>query len=119
MESTLHDELQKILEEQLRCQNEQDLQGAMRLIHAASYSYGPTQQFLLNLFANYKLNFRLLDHKLLALDDDYAFFRFKVRSEKIDGPDFKDNITDSIGIFRNVDGSWKIWCQAPITFQVV
>jgi hypothetical protein len=119
MESAVADELQQMLAEQIRCQNEQDLQGVLRFIHKESFSYIPTQQLLMKLFATYQLQLSLLDRKLIAIDGDYAFLRFQLKSEKLDGPDFRDNIADSIVVFRRLNDQWKIWCQSPINFQAV
>jgi hypothetical protein len=119
MEHVLTEQLQRMLIDQAQCQSEQDLQGVLQLIHRESFSYNPTQQWLMKLFASYQLRFSLIGHKLLAVDGDYAFVRCQLKSESMDAPEFSNKITDSIVIFRKLNEQWKIWCQAPIDFHAI
>ncbi|MDR0780965.1 MAG: hypothetical protein LBF16_09785 [Pseudomonadales bacterium] len=106
------------LDELVQFQREQDLPGVLSLMHQSSFAYMPTQQMLMKLFAAYELKLTLLDKKFVAADEHYAFARLRLRTEKIQGPEFRDNTSESLVIFKQVNGEWKIWTQAPIEIQL-
>jgi hypothetical protein len=100
-------------------QNEQDIQGILRLMHKESFAYKPTQQVFLRLFAAFELQTTLLSTVFLTSDEDYAYVRLKLRTEKIAGPDFKNNITEFLVVFRLINNVWKIWWQHPLAFHLL
>jgi hypothetical protein len=99
--------------------NAQDLQGILRLMHKESFAYMPTQQLLLKLFAAFELQTSLLSSVFIARDDDYAYVRIKLRTEKLAGPDFKNNVTEFLVVFRMRGNAWRIWCQNPLSFDLL
>jgi hypothetical protein len=103
----------------VRLQNAQDIQGILRLMHKESFAYRQTQQIFLKLFAAFELQATLVDAVFVARDDDYAYVRLQLRTEKIAGPDFKNNITEFLVVFRLIDNVWKIWWQHPLGFHLL
>jgi hypothetical protein len=119
MATALETRLHEIIEQQVLFQNAQDLQGILRLMHQDSFAYAPSEQLLLRLFASYSLQFTLLGQKFIGVDEDLAYVRTSIKAEKIEGPEFKDNLTDSLVVFRCCNGEWKIWCQAPLLLTLL
>ena len=99
--------------------NTQDLQGILRLMHQESFAYKPMQQVLLKLFTAFELQTVLLERVFIARENEYVYVRIKLRTEKIAGPDFKNNIAEFLVVFRIVGNVWKIWCQSPLTFRLL
>lgn len=117
MDTALEARLQQIIENQVLYQNQHDLQAMLRDMHPESFAYEPAEQFLMRLFAHYRLKFTLLGQKFIAVDEDLVYARTQIRSEKLEGPEFIDNVTDTLIVFRRIDNEWKIWCQAPLLFS--
>ncbi len=99
------------------CQNEQNLPGLLQLMHRDSFAYKSTQQMFLKLFSAFELRITLLGKCFIAAEEEFAYVRMKLAIEKLEGPDFKNNITEFLVVFRLVGDEWKIWCQHPLTFQ--
>ncbi|MES2625145.1 MAG: hypothetical protein V4628_07695 [Pseudomonadota bacterium] len=103
----------------VECQNTQDLQGMLRLMHKESFAYPATQQVFMKLFAAFELRITLLHQAFIAIEGEYAYARIKIQTEKLTGPDFRNNITEFLLVFRLIGNTWKIWCQNPLSFQLL
>src|SRR5689334_16455773 len=103
----------------VECQNSQDIQGILRLMHVKSFAYKQTQQTFLSLFATFELQTTLLRMVFIAKDNDYAYARLKLKTEKTGGPDFRNNVTEFLVVFRLMDDAWKIWWLHPLTFELL
>jgi len=103
-----------ILEKYYDAMNCNKLEEVMSLIHSNSPVQIPTRQLLGQLMSNYKLNNELLLTYYVGAYNDYIFIRMKQKTIKLEGPEFKNNITDSIVAMKQDDGEWKIWSMMPL-----
>lgn len=103
-----------ILEKYYNAMNGNKLEEAMNLIHSGSPVQIPTRQLLGQLMSSYKLNNELLLTCYVGTDSDYIFIRIKQKTTKLEGPEYKNNITDSIVAMKQDDGAWKIWSMMPL-----
>jgi hypothetical protein len=103
-----------ILEKYYNAMNGNKLEEVMSLIHSSSPVQIPTRQLLGQLMSNYKLNNELLLTCYVGTDLDYIFIRMKQKTIKLEGPEFKNNITDSIVAMKQDDGAWRIWSMMPL-----
>jgi hypothetical protein len=94
--------------------NSHDLEGVITTIHSSSPANGPTRQILGQLFNVFRLRNELIDTKYIGDADDYVFIRMKQRVTKITGPEFKDNISDSIVAAKKEGKVWKVWSMMPL-----
>lgn len=103
------EQLNSLAEENLQYAESEDLQGYMSTIHSDAPGYSTTEQTMQNLFDTYDLNYELQSFEYLGRDGEYASARIEQLTEKISGPSFQDNITESKWRCKKENGEWKIW----------
>ncbi len=107
-------EIEALLTENLRATEAEDLNAVSDTMHTDSPAYSQTQKIIQMAFDNYDLKYKLLMFRYIGQDDEYALARFKFSTEKVSGPEFKNNILDTIHVFRKENDKWKIWSQATL-----
>ena len=103
-----------ILEKYHNAMNGNKLEEVLDFIHSSSPVQIPTRQLLGQLMSSYKLNNKLLLTCYVGSDSGYIFIRMKQKTTKLEGPDFRDNITDSIVAMKQDEDAWKIWSMMPL-----
>jgi len=53
----------------------------------------------------------------MGKDKTYAYARVQQQSTKVSGPEFKNNITDQLIVFRKDGHEWKIWTTAILNIK--
>jgi hypothetical protein len=112
-----HPEFQNVLSvlyEHQNFINNQDLEGVIGTIHSASPSQPATRKMLGQLFNSYRLTNELIDIKYVGCDEDYIYIRMKQKISKLEGPEFRDNISDSLVAARKESDAWKVWSVMPL-----
>ncbi len=105
-------ELKALVIENLRATRTEDLDAMLDTLHSESPNYLQIEKIANTLFKTYDLNYDLLLFRYIGQDGEYAIARFKYSTEQVAGPEFNDNILDTIHVFRGENGMWKIWSQA-------
>jgi hypothetical protein len=105
------DELFNVLYQNARAANEENITAYMATIHPDSRSYDSTEAALVDIFAQYNLQFRFYNLELTSLKTNRAEIHFMLSTRKINGPDFRDNIVTGTMILRPDQGVWKIYNQ--------
>jgi len=59
----------------------------------------------------------LISYEYIGLSGEYAIARIKFKTTKISGPAFKNNSVDMIQVFKQENGTWKLWSQANLEIQ--
>ena len=108
-EAGLAKELRALLVAQTEAKQKEDIPGTIENVDARLATRYAVQ--FQKIFRTYKLEYSLDDFKLLYNDDEVAVTRVKQTLKKVEGPEFKDNQRDALQIFRNRDGTWKIFEQ--------
>ncbi|PCJ47149.1 MAG: hypothetical protein COA74_12315 [Gammaproteobacteria bacterium] len=86
-------------------------------IHPNSLSYAQSKQMLKQLFANYQLDVSLKEFKYMGKDKIYAYAKVQQKTLKISGPEFKNNITEQLIVFKQDGDDWKIWTTAILNIK--
>lgn len=107
------------LDKYYKAMNTNDLEGTLDMIHSSSPSQLPSRQILGELMSVYKLNNELLESKYIGHDHDYLYLRIKQKTIKMEGPDFQNNISDSIFAMKKDSGIWKVWSVMSMDTNVL
>jgi hypothetical protein len=108
----IESELRLVVEQHLKWCSVKSVEMALELVHTQSPGYLQSQQALSRTFVNFTLKYSVLSFSYIGKDGEYAVARVKMKTEKVEGPAFRDNIVDAIMIFKKEDDAWKIWTQA-------
>ena len=107
------------LEKYYEAMNNNDLEGTLSMIHSTSPTQLPTRQILGKLMHAYKLKTELIETKFIGSDNGYICIRMTQKTTKVEGPDFKDNITDSLVAMKHDEKVWKIWSMMPLETKFI
>jgi ketosteroid isomerase-like protein len=110
--ASANDELRTVAERNLVSLNNEDFQAHAQTLHPDSLNYQPTLDMVEQLFDIYDLQYRLVDFSFVAEDYMYAYARVVAETRKISGPAFNNNRMESLWVFRQHNGEWKIWSNA-------
>ncbi len=113
------EEIEAVVMENLRATQAEDLEAMLNTIHSESPLYPQTKETAAMLFENYDISYGLLLYRYIEQDDEYAIVRLKYSAEKLAGPDFNDNNLDTIHVFREENGVWKIWSMAILEIEYI
>jgi hypothetical protein len=89
----------------------EDLDAAISTIHSHSPTVLLSKKSLPDLFENFDINTELLSFAYIGQNEDYAVARTKTRYTKVSGPFFQNQEVDTITVYRQEDGKWKVWNQ--------
>ena len=103
--------LETVLKQNFAASEQKDVKGVMATLHTNSPVAAVTAEALTSLFETFELKYELLSFRLVGRDGEYAVARAEQKTTKVKGPDFKDNVIDSLYIFRTQDGKWRLWYQ--------
>lgn len=112
-------ELDVLVDENLRATQAEDMDAMLFTLHSESPAYQQTKQMSEVLFPQYDIMYEKLTFRFIGLDGDYALGRFKFCATKIAGPEFQDNCLDTIHIFKQENGNWKIWSMATLELEFI
>lgn len=118
-EKILEAKLQKVIHDNFAAAQRKDMEGIKRTIHSQSPAYIASDQNLKQLFDYYDLKYEFLSFRYIGKDEEYAIARGEQKTVKLKGPAFKDNMLDSIYIFRKENGKWKLWQQAVLESRFI
>lgn len=111
--------LQGAVEENLRGYNAEDVGAALGVVHKASPEYEPTRAAMEEQFRDFDVQATLVDFRTLGHDDEFVVARVKTRFEGAAGSGFQDNVVDSILLFHQEGGVWKLWSDDVLGVEFV
>lgn len=111
--------LNSLAKENLQYAESENLQGYMSTIHPDAPGYSNTEQTMQTLFDTYDLSYELQSFEYLGRDGEYASVRIEQLTEKISGPSFQDNITESKWRCKKYNGEWKIWSTSTLDITYI
>ena len=94
--------------------NEKNLEKAMSAVHGKSPNFLTTRDTTKKLFKDFNLKHRILSFHFYGTDGDYSVARVKFEATQDKGPAFRNNVVDSVQVFRKESGNWKIWTTAVL-----
>lgn len=116
-EENISNILNSVIMENFKAYEIEDIEKIMETVHSKSPGFEATKEFSSQIFPVYDIKYELMSFTFIAIEGDYSLGRVKQKTLKISGPEFKDNIIDSIVIFKQEDGLWKLWSQATLTLE--
>ena len=101
--------LEKVTQEQLAAFNRGDATAMMSYAHTKSPSYAEAQQTLTAYFKDQDMKAEQVSFHYIGHDDEFALARVKVKVTSPGTEGFENNVADTITIFHQENGSWKVW----------
>src|SRR5262245_744654 len=111
--------LQKVVEQQVATFNAENVAGSMATIHTASPEYRPTQEELGEVFPEETLKAELVSFQYVGHDDEFAVARVKLKVGAPKGDEFVDNVSDTMMLFHQENGAWRVWGDYLIGVQTL
>ncbi len=111
--------LRKVVEDNVAAYNARDVDGVMRGVHTRSPEYDPTKTAITAQFRELPVTARLVDFRYLGHDDEFAIARMKLA---VGGPPtskFQDDVVDSLLVFHQENGTWKLWMDEVLGVEFV
>ena len=100
--------LEKVSKDQIAAFNREDVAATMGYAHTKSPSYDEAKAELTSNFGEVDARAEQLSFQYIGHDDEFALARVKVKiTSGAEG--FRDNVVDTIAIFHQEGGKWKIW----------
>ena len=107
-DSELAGALEKVSKEQIAAFNREDVAATLGYAHTKSPSYDEAKAELGALFAEVDPKAEQVSFLYVGHDDEFAVARVKVKvSATAEG--FEDNVVDTLTIFHEEGGKWKVW----------
>lgn len=113
------EEIKEVVFENLRATQVEDMDAMLATIHSESPVYAQTEELAIMLFENYDVNYELQLFRYIEQDGEYAIVRLEYSSQKVAGGEFNDNNLDTIHVFRQENGDWKIWSMAILEIEYI
>jgi hypothetical protein len=101
--------LEKVSKDQIAAINREDAPATMAYSHTKSPSYEEARKELSSLFGETDAKAEQISFQYIGHDDEFALARVKVKVTAAGEEGFYDNVVDTITIFHQEDGKWKVW----------
>jgi hypothetical protein len=108
-DEALSSALEKVSEDQIEAFNRADVAATMALSHTKSPTYGAAEATLTEYFKDQKLKAEKVSFQYIGHDDEFAVARVKVKVTSPGAEGFEPNVTDTVMLFHQEGGSWKVW----------
>lgn len=108
-EDALPGSLEKLSKDQIAAFNREDVAATMALAHTKSPAYEATKDVLTAYFKDQNLKAEQASFQYIGHDDEFAYARVKVKVTSPGTEGFDDNLTDTVMLFHQEGGAWKVW----------
>ena len=108
-EEALASALEKVSKDQIAAFNREDAAATMAYSHTKSPSYDEARTELGTLFGEIDAKAEQVSFQYIGHDDEFALTRVKVKVTAPGAEGFYDNVVDTIAIFHQEGGEWKVW----------
>lgn len=99
----------QVVHDQLDAMNREDLNAAINAVHPSSPGFQKTKSLTEELFNIYDLRYSLKETTLESENTDTAKVKFSQITNKISGPEFRNNFISGVHILKKYNGEWKIY----------
>ncbi len=113
------EDIKEVVFENLRATQVEDMDAMLATVHSESPNYAQTEKLAAMLFENYDLSYEVLLFRYIEQDGEYAIVRLKYSAQKLAGAEFNDNNIDTVHVFREENGEWKIWGMAILEIEYI
>src|SRR5262245_35859852 len=101
--------LEKVSKDQIAAFNKKDVAAVMAFSHTKSPSYEETRSALTTLFGEVDPKAEQVSFQYIGHDDEFGLARVKVKVTAPAAEGFYDNLVDTIVMFHQEGGKWKIY----------
>lgn len=108
-EDALAGALEQVSKEQIAAFNREDVAATMGYAHTKSPDYDETRAELSSQFDELDARAEQVSFQYVGHDDEFAVARVKVKVTAPRAEDFQDNVVDTLTIFHQEGGRWKLW----------
>jgi len=115
----LAETLEGVVKQQIEAFNAKNLTGAMATINTQSPEYKSTEDELATEFKTENLTATLVSFQYVGHDDEFAVARVKMKITAPSGEKFVDNSIDTMMLFHQQNGAWRIWGDYLIGAQTL
>lgn len=110
-------QLKGVVDANLRAYDAKDADGVLRGMHTRSPEYDTTKAALAEQFRDLGITATLVDFRYMGHDDEFAVARVKTKLVGPAGSGFSDNVTDTVVLFHQEGGVWKVWSDEVLGVQ--
>lgn len=116
---SISDELKSVIDQYHTGWEKKEINRVLDAIHTLSPAYQGTAMICEESFPVYDIKLELINFKYLFTDDEYAFARAEVKTEKISDENVDNFIAEYVYIFKaNLYGKWKLWAEAFLNMEL-
>jgi len=108
-DETLAGSLEKVSKDQIAAFNRKDVAATMVYAHTKSPTYDAAREMLTDYFKDQDLKAEQVSFQYIGHDDEFALARVKVKITSPGKEGFQDNVADTVMLFHQEGGTWKIW----------
>ena len=101
--------LEKVSKDQIAAFNREDVAATMAYAHTKSPTYEAAREMLAADFKDQDLKAEQVSFQYIGHDDEFALARVKVKVTSPGTEGFDANVVDTITLFHQEGGSWKVW----------
>ena len=101
--------LEKVSKDQIAAFNRHDAEATMSYAHTKSPTYDAARETITAAFKDSKPHAEQVSFQYIGHDDEFALARVKVKVTSPGTEAFQPNIVDTVTLFHQENGSWKLW----------
>ena len=101
--------LEQVSKDQIAAFNKRDAAATMSFAHTKSPTYTAAKDMLTKDFKNQDMKAEQVSFQYIGHDDEFAYARVKVKVTSPGTKGFDDNVMDTVTIFHQEGGVWKVW----------
>src|SRR5215475_4809042 len=101
--------LEKVSNDQIAAFNRKDVAATMSYAHTKSPTYEAAKETLTAEFKDSNPKAEQVSFQYIGHDDEFALARVKVKVTAPGTEGFEDNVVDTVTLFHQEGGSWKVW----------
>lgn len=117
-EAELSAAMKGVVESNLSGYNAENADATMSAVHTNSPEYASTKAALAEQFRDLDVKATLVDFDYMGHDDEFVVARVKTRLMGPPGSDFVDNVVDSLVLFHQENGVWKLWSDEVLGVEI-
>lgn len=108
-EDALASALEQVSKDQIAAFNRADVEATMAFAHTKSPTYDSARETITEYFKDQKLSAEQVSFQYIGHDDEFALARVKVKVTSPGAEGFQANTVDTVTLFHQEGGSWKVW----------
>jgi hypothetical protein len=101
--------LEKVSKDQIAAFNRKDVAATMSYAHTKSPTYDAARDTIAAAFKDSNPHAEQVSFQYIGHDDEFAMARVKVKVTSPGTEGFQPNIVDTVTLFHEEGGSWKVW----------